>query len=319
MKLKYVLRRRLQETEVETETDEPGFELAYTKLEELYRKASAMEEKLEPARKLYELVKETKIYWVTDEKSKRIRDEITQASYRVALSVLDSGNKGKGLSTIAEDTGLPTQLVFYYLKQSRNAPIYYSQDSNKSWSLTPKGVSWIRDQVLPSLQGQHGNPLSKILQWIDQRVFKSVLEKWTLGELAGKAGAQDNLEYSVGLLLASIGFSVFQVGMFNDHFDMIAYSSDLGVAFLCDCTVGSVRKKASSLGGVVDDFVKALPDISALGVVVTTERVKSTDRKDMSNDRISIVDRDQIRQLMKLATVAGNPESLVDVIQRGLA
>jgi hypothetical protein len=103
--------------------------------------------------------------------------------------------------------------------------------------------------------------------------------------------------------------------MYNDHFDMIAYSSTLPTVFLCDCTTGGVRKKSSTLGNVVDELKNVLQDIEVLGVVFTTEKVKSTDRKDMLADNISIVDEDQIESLRKLAEMASSPEFLIDVIQ----
>jgi len=313
---KYVLRRRLQQTEIETETDESGFDIAYMKLEQLCRKASAMERQLEPARKLNELIQETKIYWVTDEKARHVRNDVAPVSYRIALSILDGGDAGKNLTTIAQEAGLGTPHVLYYLRKATDAVLFYSQESEtRTWRLTPEGAGWVRNVVLPDLQGKHGNTLFRTLKWVDQRLFDGSLLEWMLGQKSAKVNAQDTFEYSISLLLSSMGFSVLPVGMFSDHFDMIAHSSNLPTVLLCECTTGTVRKKASTLGSAVDDFIKALPDIDVLGVVFTTERVKSTDRKDMSTDRISIVDRDQIESLLKLAETAGKPEFLIDVIQ----
>ncbi len=312
----FLIRRTETGYEIESQIDESDLEKTFVKMEEIRTQLTRLDRELAPNRRIVSLSVECEEYWIRSKNGGNKLDSTLPASYRVALSILDGGNNGKRIGEIVDETQLSSSHVLYHLKYASEASDWYSQDKIGGWILSGSGIERFQRIVLPYLQVRHENDLNRILKWMDRRIFGSQLDEWLLKKKLGKVDKTDVFEYSVGLLLSTLGFLVFQVGMYNDHFDIVAYAEDGARILLCDCTRGTVRKKASSLGISVEDFKRELPDISVEGVVFTTERILKTDRKDLLRDGIRIVDITQIKDLYKISITNRNPELLFDVLQK---
>jgi DNA-binding transcriptional ArsR family regulator len=313
--LDFLIRRTETGYEIESQVDETKLEDAVTKIEDIRMQIIRLDHDLAPKRKVLELSAECENHWIKQNDGVRKLNPTIPASYRVALSMVDGGNIGKRIAELVDETQLSHPHVQYHLTRASGSSEWYSQDVYKIWTLTDAGIERIRRTILPYLQGRHDNEMSRILKWIDKRILANQLEEWLLKKKTGKVDKTDVLEYSVGLLLSTLGFLVYQVGMYNDHFDIVAYAEDGARVLLCDCTRGTVRKKASTLGNSVEDFRKEFPKLSAEGIVFTTERISKTDRKDLLKDGIRIADISQIKDLYKISMTNRNPELLFDAIQ----
>ncbi len=312
----FLIRKKSAGLEIETRVDEKNLDNAYLKLEELWAHFSQLDEELEPKRKIRDLVKECQKYWVRKDGKRYLAKDVASVSHRVGLSVLDGGNKGKSLKAIADETGLSSPLARYHLTDAKGASGWCLQDEKRHWKLTPEGLEHVTNIVIPYLQGRHGNELHMILKWMNNRIYKGQFDSWILGKVQGKVDKTNFLEYAVGLLLSALGFLVYQVGMYNDRFDIVACPPDGSIMLVCDCTTGSVRKKSSGLSIVVEELRTEFPEMHVEGVVFTTERISKTDRKDLLSDKIGIVDATQIKELLKLAKSDRNPELLFDVMRK---
>lgn len=312
----FLIRRTETGYEIESRIDESELEKVFVKMEKIRTQLTRLDNELAPNRRMLSLSAECEKYWTQRNNGNNKIDPDLPASYRVALSILDGGNSGKRIGEIVDETQLSSSHVFYHLKRAPEASDWYSQDKNGCWILSGSGIERFQRIVLPYLQGKHENDLNRIVKWIDKRIFGNQLDEWLLRKKLGKVSKTDVLEYSVGILLSTLGFLVYQVGMYNDHFDIVAYTEDGARVLLCDCTRGTVRKKASSLGRSVEDFKREFPNISVEGVVFTTERILKTDRKDLLKDGIRIVDITQIKELYKISITNRNPELLFDVLQK---
>jgi hypothetical protein len=314
--LDLLIRRTETGYEIESQVDETKLQEAVIKIENIRMQITKLDHDLAPKRKVLGLSAECEDYWIKQNEGVRKLDPTIPASYRVALSIVDGGNSGKRIADLVDVTQLSHPHVQYHLTRASGASEWYSQDEDKIWTLTDAGLERLRQTILPYLQGRHDNEMSRIVKWIDKRILGNQLEEWILKKKPGKVDKTDVLEYSVGLLLTTLGFLVFQVGMYNDHFDIVAYAEDGARVLLCDCTRGTVRKKASTLGISVEDFKKEFPDLSVEGVVFTTERILKTDRKDLLKDGIRIADISQIKDLYKISMTNRNPELLFDALQK---
>lgn len=313
--MEFLIRRTETGYEIESRVDESNLENAFEKLEGIRAQLARLDNELAPKRRMLSLAAECEEYWISDESGNRLESAIP-AAYRVTLSILDGGNNGKNIGKIVDETQLSHSHVLYHLTRASGASDLYSQDRDRIWTLSAAGVQRLQRNILPYLQGRHGNELSRIVKWLDKRVFGNQLDEWLLKKKQGKVNKTNVLEYSIGILLSTLGFLVYQVGMYYDHFDIVAFTEDGPRVLLCDCTAGTVRKKASSLGMTVEEFRVEFPEIPAEGVVFTTEKIGRTDRIDLLKDGVRIVDIAQIKELVKISKTTRNPELLFDVIQR---
>lgn len=315
-KRRILIRRTPSGIELETESDAEQFDSAYSDIEELWAQLTRLELEFRPVRTLIEIERECQPYWTEKDSRNVLSNDVRTASYRVGLSVLNGRNEGKPIGLIAGETKLTPQLVRYHLTEATFSSEWYEQDEERKWRLTNKGIDRIINEILPYLKGRHGNMLCKVLTWLDKKLFQDNLDDWLSGKKKGKVEQTDFFEFAIGLLLSTIGFSVYQVGMYNERFDLVAYSDDEAIILLCECTGGAVRKKSSSLNLALEELEAAVPDARIEGVVFTTSKISSTDRKDLRTDNVRVFDSTQIKELAKLAETDRNPELLFDIIRK---
>jgi len=314
MIMEFVTRSTERGYEIESRFEESQLESVFEKMENIRAMLTRLDREYAAQREIMRLSTECEKYWV-NEGQNRYLDSSIPAAYRVALSVLDGGNNGKEIRDIAREVQLHRRSVFHYLQEARGASDWYSEEENRTWVLTEAGIERIRKHIIPKLEERPGNELSKVLEWLDSRIFGNHFEEW-LTKQSDKTERTDSFEYAVGILLSTLGFIVYQVGMYGDRFDIVAFDEGSSRVILCECTRGGVRKKASTLGSAVNDFRSEISEVSADGVVFTMQRVSKTDRVDLQKDEVKVVDITQIKELLKLSRTHRNPELLFHVIQK---
>jgi len=231
--------------------------------------------------------------------------------HKVILSLMRNFDRSMGSSSIANDWKINTGRVSRVFTASRKSyekyQGHFEKNKDLGYRFTEKGLEYA---IEFSLIEHRGNDLSRILEWLDGELFNFELKNWLDGKVQLKISGQDTFEYSIHLLLGLLDFSTFNVGMYGRSFDLIAYSADFPWILICECTGGSVRKKSSTLKNEIDEISKLVKHTEVIGIVFTPKKVSKTDKKDLSDDRLFVIDRPQIQSLFNLGKQSSSPDHL---------
>ena len=109
-------------------------------------------------------------------------------------------------------------------------------------------------------------------------------------------------EYFISTLFNVIGLPTIWLGPHDQSgMDLIAFDFSTGHVYSLECTTGAPRKKASLILQAKKKLSELLPTRNLTTIMVTSKTVSDADRKDLGENKVHVIDADNLVRMIELA------------------
>lgn len=137
--------------------------------------------------------------------------------------------------------------------------------------------------------------------------------------LEGKLGKVhvDKLEFSVGILLASLGFRTLYTGeILEPGPDLLAIAPNDKDILIVECGRAKIEQKLSDCAERVDEFGREFPQYRYTGIVFTSSVVPDERRRMLITPGVVLLDERNLKQLQEIAARSPNPAAILNTFLR---
>ncbi len=137
--------------------------------------------------------------------------------------------------------------------------------------------------------------------------------------LEGKLGKVhvDKLEFSVGILLASLGFRTLYTGeILEPGPDLLAIAPNDKDILIVECGRAKIEQKLSVCVERVDEFRREFSQYRYTGIVFTSSVIPDERRSKLMTHGVVLLDGSNLKQLQEIAARSPNPEAILDTLLR---
>ncbi len=125
------------------------FEHAYKLASHLTKRAKELDIEIEEERKLHFAKMQMNHLWTREDALWKLDESITDASYRIALSLLRNHPECKKQVDVVNKTGLAKMTVSDNLSGKVKATRQYFLRYDKGYRLSDEGIQWVFDEIAP--------------------------------------------------------------------------------------------------------------------------------------------------------------------------
>ncbi len=139
---------------ISASTDEAQFDQAYKLADELYRRIETLDLEIESENKIQQAKNQVSHLWVQEENKWKLSASVTEASHRIALSLLRSYPKCITQADVIRETNIAQKTVSNHLGgRKKEVRIYFSK-CDGGYQLSQDGLNWTITKVIPKAIGQ---------------------------------------------------------------------------------------------------------------------------------------------------------------------
>ena len=119
----------------------------------LTHRAKELDSEIEEERKLHFVKMQVNHLWTQEDAIWKLDESITDASYRIALSLLRTHPECKKKADVKKETGVAKTTVGDNLDGKVKITGQYFRRCKKGHGLSDEGLQWVFDKIIPSMSG----------------------------------------------------------------------------------------------------------------------------------------------------------------------